>query len=115
VWDGCIGGAFALSLLQAAPARVASAVLQQSIGLSPDNRSVFYALFDDWAQELARDRPELPAAAWASFREHMYGGEFVFSVERAALRACSSCRSAMTSITRAASRARSPRSRRRRR
>ncbi|HKP60125.1 MAG TPA: alpha/beta hydrolase [Polyangiales bacterium] len=82
VLGGCIGGAFALALIAAAPARVSSAVLQQSIGLSPDNRAVFYKLFDDWA---ANQRAEQPGA-FEAFRERMYGGEFVFSVDQSAVR-----------------------------
>jgi pimeloyl-ACP methyl ester carboxylesterase len=84
---GCIGGAFVLGLINAAPQRVAAAVLQQSIGQSPTNRDVFYELFDTWAKERAPEHPEATAAAWQSFREHMYGGEFVFSVGRDAVRA----------------------------
>ncbi len=83
---GCIGGAFSLALIDAAPARVASAVLQQTIGLGPDNRAVFYKLFDDWAAELEATHSNVPASDWASFRENMYGGEFVFSVGPSAVR-----------------------------
>ena len=49
---GCIGGAFALSLIERAPARVSAAVLQQPIGYSGSNRQVFYELFDGWLAEL---------------------------------------------------------------
>jgi pimeloyl-ACP methyl ester carboxylesterase len=77
---GCIGGSFCLGLMHAAPERVASAVLQQPIGSSPDNRDVFYALFDDWAKGIAPRHPNLPPEAWQAFRERMYGGDFVFNV-----------------------------------
>lgn len=86
----CIGGAFALSLIEAAPDRITSAVLQQPIGHSPDNRQTFYELFDGWAEELKRTRPEVTADAWAEFRERMYGGDFVFSVSRAMVERCPS-------------------------
>jgi pimeloyl-ACP methyl ester carboxylesterase len=82
----CIGGAFGLSMVAAAPQRVAAAVLLQPIGHSPTNRDVFYELFDAWAKEQAPQHPEATPADFASFRERMYGGEFVFSVDRAAVR-----------------------------
>jgi pimeloyl-ACP methyl ester carboxylesterase len=83
---GCIGGAFALALIDAAPQRIASAVLQQPIGLSPTNRAVFYELFDGWQNEIAPRHAQVEAAAWQAFRERMYGGDFVFSVARDAVR-----------------------------
>jgi pimeloyl-ACP methyl ester carboxylesterase len=83
----CIGGAFGLTLSAAAPQRVASAVLLQPIGHSPSNRDVFYELFDAWAKEQAPEHPEATAADYSSFRENMYGGEFVFGVGRDAVRA----------------------------
>ena len=43
---GCIGGAFALSLIAKAPERVSAAILQQPIGFDGTNRAVFYELFD---------------------------------------------------------------------
>jgi pimeloyl-ACP methyl ester carboxylesterase len=82
VLGGCIGGAFCLGLMHAASERVAAAVLQQPIGHSPDNRVVFDELFDGWAEELRPRHPKVAPEAWQRFREHMYGGDFVFSVER---------------------------------
>jgi pimeloyl-ACP methyl ester carboxylesterase len=86
VLGGCIGGAFALALIDAAPARVSAAVLQQPIGRSPENRATFYKLFDDWMAEQTTRHPDVSPAAFASFRENMYGGDFVFSVGRSAVR-----------------------------
>jgi len=54
---GCIGGAFCLSLIEAAPERIAAAVLQQPIGLAGGNREVFHELFDGWAEELKKSQP----------------------------------------------------------
>ena len=85
---GCIGGAFALSLIARAPERVSAAVLQQPIGLSAVNRPVFYELFDSWLSELQQTRPELAEADLSPFRERMYGGDFVFSVPRAVVASC---------------------------
>jgi pimeloyl-ACP methyl ester carboxylesterase len=79
---GCIGGAFALKLIECAPARITAAVLQQPIGHSPENREVFYELFDSWAKEVSPQHPEATAEVLHSFRSNMYDGEFVFSVPR---------------------------------
>ncbi len=77
----CIGGAYAMSLIQAAPERVASAVMFQPIGLS-DNRDAFFAMFNGWAEELKQQRDDVADGDLEAFRETMYGGDFVFSVSR---------------------------------
>jgi len=83
----CIGGPYCLGLMQAAPGRVASAVLQQSIGLE-GNRQAFYRMFDGWAQELKAARGDLDDATLRAFRSNLYDGEFVFSVSRDFVRGC---------------------------
>jgi len=88
VHGGCIGGAFALSLIARAPERVSAAVLQQPIGYSGSNREVFYELFDGWAAELKQARPEITDDALSAFRSRMYDGDFVFSVSRETVRNC---------------------------
>ncbi|MDH3681649.1 MAG: alpha/beta hydrolase [Acidimicrobiia bacterium] len=76
----CIGGPYIMGLVQAAPARVASGVVFQTIGLD-DNREAFYEMFDNWAVDLRPSHAEVSEADWASFRENMYGGdEFLFNV-----------------------------------
>ncbi len=81
----CIGGPFVLGLLQAAPSRVARAVVLQSIGLD-GNRASFLELFDTWAAEVATDHPEAGPAEWAGYRAGMYEGDDVlFSVPTAFL------------------------------
>ncbi|MDE0065202.1 MAG: alpha/beta hydrolase [Gammaproteobacteria bacterium] len=77
----CIGGAYAMSLIQAAPERVASAVMFQPIGLS-DNRNAFFDMFNGWADELRQARDDVAEGDLAAFRETMYGGDFVFSASR---------------------------------
>ena len=83
----CIGPSFALALIAAAPERVASAVLQQPIGATEENRPLFRAAFDTWASELAPQHPEASAEDFAAFRQRLFGGDFVFSVSREAVRA----------------------------
>jgi len=78
----CIGGPYALGLIQAAPERVASATLFQTIGRD-NNAAAFYAMFDDWAEALMPQMPDVAASAWSSFRENMYGGDTtLFNVDR---------------------------------
>jgi pimeloyl-ACP methyl ester carboxylesterase len=84
---GCIGSSYCLNLIKLAPDRVASAVLQNPIGLN-NNREAFYEMFDGWAKNLQRHQPNLTDAAIAAFRERMYGTDFVFNVDRNFVRKC---------------------------
>jgi pimeloyl-ACP methyl ester carboxylesterase len=97
---GCIGSSFCLGLIEASPGRVSCAVLQNPIGLY-ENREMFYAFFDDWAAELSKQQPSVPATSngtapalrggasiWSSMRERMYGGDFTFNVSRDFVRRC---------------------------
>ena len=79
---GCIGGSYCLGFIKAAPQRAAAAVLQQPIGLSPKNREMFYAMFDGWAKELKASHAEVDDTGLRSFRDRMYGTDFVFNVSR---------------------------------
>jgi pimeloyl-ACP methyl ester carboxylesterase len=79
---GCIGSSYCLSFCQAAPTRVSAAVLQNPIGLTPDNRNDFYSMFDEWADQLKSSRPDVTDQSLSGLRQHMFGGDFVFSVDR---------------------------------
>lgn len=85
---GCIGGPYCLGVMEAAPERVAAAVLQQPIGFDGENRAAFYEMFDGWARALAEERGDVDAGALASFRGNMYDGDFVFNVSRDFVRRC---------------------------
>jgi len=85
---GCIGGAFALALIEAAPTRVSAAVLQQPIGNSGTNRETFHAMFDGWGQELVRARPDVTPEALTAFEANLYDREFVFSATREQVARC---------------------------
>ena len=82
VLGGCIGGAFCLALVAAAPGRITAAVLQQPIGLGEDNRAAFHKMFDAWAEELVQVRPDVTPEALAGLKTNLYDGDFVFSVSR---------------------------------
>ena len=83
----CIGGPYALGLIQAAPERVVSAVLFQTIGLS-DNRQAFYEMFDGWTAEQHPAHPEVTPDTWDAFKTNMFGGEFLFNVSKEFVAAC---------------------------
>jgi pimeloyl-ACP methyl ester carboxylesterase len=83
----CIGGPYIMGLIQAAPQRVASAVVFQTIGLD-DNRQAFFEMFDSWANELRPTRPDVSGATWESFKKSMYGGDFLFNVSREFVARC---------------------------
>jgi pimeloyl-ACP methyl ester carboxylesterase len=83
----CIGGPYIMGLIQAAPQRVTSAVVFQTIGLD-NNRQAFYEMFDSWAQDLKLRRPEVSEDAWESFKHSMYDGEFLFNVSREFVSRC---------------------------
>jgi pimeloyl-ACP methyl ester carboxylesterase len=88
VMGGCIGSSYALALCQAAPGRVTAAVLQNPIGLSNGNRDAFIDMFDGWAKELVSRRADVSEPDLAAMRERMFGGDFVFSVDRDFVRSC---------------------------
>ncbi len=83
----CIGGPYCMGLIQAAPQRVTSAVLFQTIGLL-NNRQAFFEMFDNWANELRPARPEVGEDAWESFKTSMYSGDFLFNVSREFVSSC---------------------------
>lgn len=87
VMGGCIGGPYCFGLMKMAPDRVAAAIIQQTIGLD-DNRNAFYDMFNGWADEIAPVHPEANDATWSRFRENMYGGEFLFNVDREFVQSC---------------------------
>ena len=87
LYGQCIGGSFILSLLEAQPQRVASAVLAQPIGRVgplPAGRS---ARFEAWAESLV-DHPEATPQVLDTFYRNLYGPGFVYCVDRAFVSAC---------------------------
>ncbi|MGH8057547.1 MAG: alpha/beta fold hydrolase [Candidatus Entotheonellia bacterium] len=83
----CIGGPYIMGLIEAAPQRVVSAVVFQTIGVD-NNRQAFYEMFDGWAKELRPRRPEVSEEAWESVKHNMYDGEFLLNVSREFVSRC---------------------------
>jgi pimeloyl-ACP methyl ester carboxylesterase len=89
VMGACIGGSFALKLIEQAPQRIAAAVLQQPVGVTPDNEPLYDAMWRGWADQLRRRRADVDAAEVEAFATRMWAGDFVLSVSRDFVRACS--------------------------
>lgn len=83
----CIGGPYGLRLARAAPERVRGLVLFQPIGLA-DNREAFFALFDSWVRAIRAKHPEADTVRWRAFRDRMFGGDFLFGLDRAEAAQC---------------------------
>jgi pimeloyl-ACP methyl ester carboxylesterase len=83
----CIGGSYIMGLIQAAPQRVVSAVLFQPIGID-NNRQAFFDMFDGWAKEQQATHPEANDTTLATFKQNMYGSDFLFSVSRDFVKRC---------------------------
>jgi pimeloyl-ACP methyl ester carboxylesterase len=82
----CIGGSYALKLVDLAPERVAAAVLQQPIGIEATNGHLFDAMWRGWAEQLGATRPDLDPRTLERFGTRMWDGDFVVSVTREAVR-----------------------------
>ncbi len=84
---GCIGGPYCMGVIQSAPERVCSAVLQQPIG-EEDNRDLFYSMFDAWADAIKGDHPEASQLDWESFRANMFNQRFLYNTSRQFVKEC---------------------------
>ncbi len=84
----CIGCSYALQLIKRAPPRVASAVLEQPIGVDEENRSHWPNMFDEWARQLLEKRPDLDMPMLERFGKRMWSGDFVLTVSRDFVKSC---------------------------
>jgi pimeloyl-ACP methyl ester carboxylesterase len=84
VMGACIGVSFALRLVQEHPDRVPAAVLQQPIGSGGVHEDPYT---ERWRGTLP-PHPEATEEDFASFRENMFGTDFVHSVSREFVRSC---------------------------
>lgn len=85
---GCIGGSFCLKIIEAAPHRVTCAVLQNPIGLHPEQTDYFPKSHAEWTEEQLAERPHLDRDAIAAFGRNMWSQDFVFCVDREFVRNC---------------------------
>jgi pimeloyl-ACP methyl ester carboxylesterase len=90
-FGNCIGGSFALKLMERAPDRVVAAVLSQPIGHRPEKPDVMYDSGRDvWAKELRAKRPDVSMETIEKYLRDLYRArpDFVYSVSRDFVRSC---------------------------
>jgi pimeloyl-ACP methyl ester carboxylesterase len=90
-FGNCIGGSFALKLMQRAPDRVLAGVLSQPIGHRPDNPDVMYnSSRDGWAAEFRTRRHDVPMETIEKYLHNLFRvqPDFVYSVSRNFARSC---------------------------
>jgi pimeloyl-ACP methyl ester carboxylesterase len=90
-FGNCIGGSFALKLLERAPERIVAAVLSQPIGHRPENPGVMYdSGRDGWAKEFRARQPDASMETIEKYLHNLYRvrPDFVYSVSREFVRNC---------------------------
>jgi pimeloyl-ACP methyl ester carboxylesterase len=87
----CIGGCFAMKLMERAPERVVAGVLVQTVGHHPDHPDYMYNSGRDvWAPELLPRRPDINMGQVERYLHDLYRArpEFVYSVSWDFARSC---------------------------
>jgi pimeloyl-ACP methyl ester carboxylesterase len=90
-FGNCIGGSFALKLMERAPERIVAAVLSQPIGHRPENPDVMYdSGRDGWAKEFRTRQPDVSMGTIEKYLHDLYRvrPDFVYSVSREFVRNC---------------------------
>jgi pimeloyl-ACP methyl ester carboxylesterase len=90
-FGNCIGGSFALKLMERAPDRIVAGVLSQPIGHRPEKPGVMYDTSrDGWAKEFRARRPDVSMATIDKYLDDLYRvrPDFVYSVSREFVRNC---------------------------
>ena len=90
-FGNCIGGPFAMKLMERAPQRVAAAVLSQPVGHHPNKPDFMYDSGRDvWAKEFLGRRPDVTMATIEQYLHNLYRvrPDFVYSVSRDFAKSC---------------------------
>ena len=90
-FGNCIGGPFAMKLMERAPQRVVAALLSQPVGHRPEQPDyMFNAGRDVWAKELRERRPDVPMETIEKYLHSLYRlrPDFVYSVSRDFAKSC---------------------------
>jgi pimeloyl-ACP methyl ester carboxylesterase len=91
VFGNCIGGPFAMKLMERAPARVVAAILSQPVGHRPEKPDYMYESGRDvWAKEFCERRPDVAMATIEPYLHNLYRvqPDFVYSVSRDFAKSC---------------------------
>jgi pimeloyl-ACP methyl ester carboxylesterase len=90
-FGNCIGGPFAMKLMERAPQRVAAAVLSQPVGHRPEQPDYMYNSGKNaWAKEFLARRPDVPMTTIDQYLHNLYRvrPDFVYSVAREFAKSC---------------------------
>src|ERR1700681_1934840 len=90
-FGNCIGGPFAMKLMERAPQRVVAAILSQPVGHKPDKPDYMYDSGRDvWAKEFLGRRPDVPMRSEERYLHNLYRvqPDFVYSVSRDFAKSC---------------------------
>ena len=89
-FGNCIGGSFALKLMERAPERVVAGILSQPIGHRPESPNVMYDSGLTWGKELRERRPDVSMETIEKYLHNLYRArpDFVYSVSREFVRSC---------------------------
>ena len=90
-FGNCIGGPFAMKLMERAPARVVAAILSQPVGHRPEKPDYMYESGRDvWAKEFRERRPDVSMATIEQYLHNLYRvqPDFVYSVSRDFAKSC---------------------------
>ena len=90
-FGNCIGGPFAMKLMERAPQRVIAAILSQPVGHRPDKADYMYDSGRDvWAKEFLERRPDVSMATIEQYLHNLYRmrPDFVYSVSRDFAKSC---------------------------
>jgi pimeloyl-ACP methyl ester carboxylesterase len=90
-FGNCIGGPFAMKLMERAPERVVAAILSQPVGHRPDKPDYMYESGRDvWAKQFLERRPEVSMATIEQYLHNLYRvqPDFVYSVSRDFAKSC---------------------------
>src|SRR5580698_6552115 len=90
-FGNCIGGPFAMKLMERAPQRVVAAILSQPVGHNPAKPDYMYdAGKTVWAKELRERRPDVSMETIDKYLHDLYRvrPDFVYSVSRDFAKSC---------------------------
>jgi pimeloyl-ACP methyl ester carboxylesterase len=90
-FGNCIGGPFAMKLMERAPQRVVAAILSQPVGHRPEKLDFMYDSGRDvWAKEFLGRRPDVSMATIEQYLHNLYRvrPDFVYSVSRDFAKSC---------------------------
>src|SRR5215475_7502162 len=90
-FGNCIGGPFAMKLMERAPQRVTAAILSQPVGHNPGKPDYMYdAGKTVWARELRERKPDVSMETIEKYLHNLYRvrPDFVYSVSRDFAKSC---------------------------